>query len=524
MKNIIKKAVNDKVITKDKIIIPQFEDGAFNDDFKPGVGLFPDRFICKGKVNINNLKGIISCVINDFADKVNVDLKEDIDTKPFFQKYFRVIPISVELEDTENAIIEIYKYLDNAELKQKINPAADDEKFLIRFLEKYEHKYNFLHRLEFGDRKFKSTAEIATAEFTGEQFYNDAAKNIKHDKENNQKEYFEEIKTGAGKQFRNYQKYIAVVQADGDNFGEFIKQLYAQTNKEDLLKQFSLNLWDFGIDAVEAINKYKGSPVYAGGDDLLFFCPVAHTKVDDDNDKKVIIDKTFFTLLDDIDGLFKQYFTDYNENGIDFKTIIENLDKKPSMSYGVSISYYKFPLNEALELGAGMLFSKAKQTCRKNAVSYAVLKHSGQYYGTTFHKFQNSYATFKKLLKNEVNSGEFIHSVAQKLEPQSAVIFEIGKVCEEEERNKMFDNFFDNNFDESIHLTKNSDGTKELIPFLKNTKQLFKDIYTENPIRQTTGTGEAEIDNEQTRKHKANLEKIYASLRFMEFINNNQER
>jgi len=86
---------------------------------------------------------------------------------------------------------------------------------------------------------------------------------------------------------------------------------------------------------------------------------------------------------------------------------------------------------------------------------------------------------------------------------------------DEDKRNALFDNFFENNFDESVHLQRKANGTKELIPFLQHTKQLFKDVYSEKPIY---GNAKPEKVN------KPNLDKLYASLRFLEFINNKIER
>ena len=186
------------------------------------------------------------------------------------------------------------------------------------------------------------------------------------------------------------------------------------------------------------------------------------------------------------------------------------------MSYGVSISYYKFPLNEALEEGVNQLFYTAKKTDKKNAVSYVILKHSGQFFGSTFHKDTKPYETFNKLITENVNGDNFIHSVIYKLEPQKTVLYSIGTVSDEPERNKIFDNFFENNFDESVHTTKDKDGNKILIPFLEQTKQLFKDVYSENSL---TGS-----KNEMEKQNEKNLQKIYAALRFIGFIINKEER
>ena len=515
MRKIIDKGLQKGMLIEDNILLPRFEDVALKDDYKMGVGLFPDRLIYKGKVNDFQL--VIDEVIEEFARNVYDDLNHDnhvmgneIDN--LFKSYFRIAQLSVQLDDQADVILELYKYLDATELTQKINPYAENEKFLIEFIEMFEPNYNFLHRMEFGGRRFKSTAEIATAEFAGTPFYEEARGCIRRDIESGQDEYYRVIKRGADKRFRNYHKYMAIVQADGDNFGKFIKQLYQQPDNEALLRKFSMNLWHFSKEAVEIINNYNGTPIYAGGDDLLFFCPVAHTRLDENG--KVLIEKTLFDLIDEIDRLFDRWFT---RDG-DFEKVLGNLSIRPTMSYGVSISYYKFPLNEARELTVQQLFDQAKRNRHKNAVSFAVLKHSGQYFGTTFHKGSNAYKIFNQILKSHGVDGNFIRSVAQKLEPLSAVIYEIGKVTETEQRNTMFDHFFENNFDESVHTRKKPDGTRELIPFLEHVKQLFKDVYAETPVWDVSSP------RSSPQPHEANMKQIYAALRFLEFINNTQER
>ena len=80
-----------------------------------------------------------------------------------------------------------------------------------------------------------------------------------------------------------------------------------------------------------------------------------------------------------------------------------------------------------------------------------------------------------------------------------------------------FDNFFENNFNESEHTVK-VNGKKQLISFLEKTKELLKAVYSENPVH-------LEQDEEKQKSmSKTNLNQVYAALRFAEFINNKEER
>ncbi len=518
MKEIIKKAN----LNREHVILPYYEQNDLDAIY--GVGLFPDRLIVKGE--IPELHAIIEDVIKAFAKKVNKDIHaaNENDVISYLKEYIRIYHLRTELDAKANIIAEISKLLDTAELKQPVIREADKD-FLKRFFE--ETYYNFLVTSEFDitNRRFPSTIEIANAALkeTDLNAFNQhvstlirSAKNKSEDETDNQQAFIDAIKKDPvfKDSYRNYQKYITVVQADGDNIGAFITQLYKKPNPEKLIKRFSKNLLQFSKESVELIKNYKGSPIYAGGDDLLFMAPVAHT-IKDNNE--VYIKKSILTLINEIDEIFHKYFTDYVEDGFDFKSIIENSGKKPGMSYGVSISYYKFPLNEALAEGVNQLFYKAKQTLKKDAVSYAVLKHSGQYFGTTFHKKEPSYTAYTKLLEQPVKDGEYIQGVAYKLEPQQSVLYSIGLVDDKGTMDAMFDNFFKNNFNESIH-TRKVKGQTELIPFLDQLKQLFKSIYSENKV--SNGIDE----KERKEINNNNLNKVYAALRFIGFINDKEER
>jgi len=515
---LIKELIKKLKIIQEDVILPYFDKEDLTTNFE--VGLFPDRVLFKKE--IANIENVINEVIDDFAVYVSKDLKEnDTELKKFLKDYLHFYHLTVEIPEGENTIFILNEYLDTLELKKKI--VADAEKdFLYNFFENIY--YNFLIKTEFDktNQRFPSTIEIAMGEFKKNE--NEYKKCIQallkpvkgEDKVNNQKLFIGKIYDVKDfeKTKRNYQKYIAVVQADGDNMGDFIKALYKEPNKDLLIQGFSKNLLTFAKKSVRLIKNYQGTPIYAGGDDLLFICPVAHSVFVEENDKSYVkIEKTFFTLINDIDNEFKHLFT---ENPT-FKDIISKVDKKPSMSYGVSISYYKFPLNQALEQGVNQLFYKAKKTCEKNAVSYAILKHSGHFIGTTFHKNRGSYKLFEKLIQLKVTDENYIRSITYKLEPLESVLYGISIEQNEDVRNKKFDNFFENTFNESIHI-KIVNNKKQLIDFLEHIKNLMKCIYTENHIFN-------QIDDDKKKEsNKENLNQVYSALRFVNFINNKEER
>ena len=64
--------------------------------------------------------------------------------------------------------------------------------------------------------------------------------------------------------------YFAILAADGDRMGKTISEIKTQ----DSHREFSQNLSAFARDAKNIIDKYKGSLVYSGGDDVLAFLPL----------------------------------------------------------------------------------------------------------------------------------------------------------------------------------------------------------------------------------------------------------
>jgi len=542
---LMKEIIKESKVLNINVILPYFDADLLNKEnqkrLKTQAGLFPDRLIIRGEVN---LQPAIEKVIGNFGGEVFEDIKNESSLKKeiteqkvieYLKNYLNLYWLQVKFDEDDlkkkgsNVIFEISKMLDALELSRIRIPNAERD-YLVTFFEKYTMGYNFLIKEEFPDKPFLSTAEIACAEFRDDHDYivNDLNKIINKVDENDQKKYYLKIKEIFKNRFHTYHKYFAIVHADGDNIGKLIKEI---SGDGLLLAKFSENLLNFSKEAVKKIKDYNAIPIYAGGDDLLFFAPVAHSKEESNGD--IIIEKTILDIIYEIDKLFDDYFTYYNKEGINFEKIISEMDEPISMSYGVSVSYYKFPLSEALTESRNRLFEDAKNSPGKNAVSFRILKHSGQQFSAVFNKDETSYRTFNKLVNEHLDNENYIHSIAHKFKPQNSVLYSIGTEKDEDLRNKMFDNFFRNNFDESIH--KKSEN--ELTDFLKNVKQLFKEIYSKNKLELSKedklflegkyfNKTERNLKNEEKieAKHKNNFDKIYASLRFIDFIINREDR
>ena len=195
-------------------------------------------------------------------------------------------------------------------------------------------------------------------------------------------------------------KYVAVVQLDGDGLGKAITELSANDPGGEKFKQLSNGLMSFCTEAASTIVDYGGLPIFAGGDDLLFLAPISMPGGSVNN---------VFSLCQKLDADFKRHLKGHDV----------------SLSGGISIAYYKYPLSEAVA-NAGSLEKKAKKyklhysrhwiaelkqteavklaeqlgadtdACKKavaaldppglrkkNALTFEVRKHSGQTFGAT---------------------------------------------------------------------------------------------------------------------------------------------
>jgi CRISPR-associated protein Cmr2 len=479
--------VNKVTLSNNKVV--DFYDGEAR-----GVGLFPDRFIAQISSDVTvDLNAILNTVIEDIAKKIAVKIKcDELDIIAYLQKYFQLHSISIEA-DFDNPIESINNYLNTLE-SQSAFVAEEIQSFLIAFFE--DVYYNQFIETEFDkkDKRFPSTSEIATTDLgllkANELLYNNAVStfktidNIKKEKKA-QELFYDDLLRGLPRLQRH--KYIVVVQADGDNMGFLIQKTNDALKNKPVTERFSRishQLLAFAYEATELIKNYGGKPIYAGGDDLLFFAPVVGAD-----------SQNILLLFERIDDLFKKLIIEDSE----LKSAIaecSKFGKNPTMSYGVSVSYYKFPLNESLDMALAKLFNDAKKTNEKNAISFSVMKHSGQTFGATFHKSQPSFQKFRDLvqthLKNSNNKENFINSIAHKIQMHEGILR--GIASRTVDFPTMLQNFFDNNFNEAIHNTNRT--------YINTVKEFVEAVFNDFPL----------LDTDKK------LDKIYAALRYIHFV------
>lgn len=254
----------------------------------------------------------------------------------------------------------------------------------------------------------------------------------------------------------SHNDYYCVVHADGDNMSKAIEN-------KDNIEDVSKNLFEYCKISNKLIKEFGGQTIFAGGDDLLFFAPVLSKSKN----------KTIFELCEEISKDFEKRF-----------------DGISTLSFGISINYVKYPLYESVENSRNLLFNKAKNI-QKNNVAFNVTKHSGQSFETIIHKGNKELYENFLIFTSNINGGKdidnFLHSIHHKIDTYKSTINLIAK-----SKNKL-QNFFDNYFNEQEHKQYSSFFTA-LIDF----------IYV--------------IYNDETIKINHKLDLVYATLRFIKFV------
>ena len=141
--------------------------------------------------------------------------------------------------------------------------------------------------------------------------------------------------------------YVACLVADGDHMGRALDELAGSSGPVDAYRTFSEQLLKFPDEAKRIVAEHLGAPVYAGGDDVLAFLPVA-------------------TALDCAERLSEAFR----------KVMVGTAVKeKPTLSVGIGIAHVVEAMGLLLELGREAE-RKAKESGR-NALAIVFDKRSG---------------------------------------------------------------------------------------------------------------------------------------------------
>ena len=477
------------------ILSPSTEE--LNKDKLFGAGVFPDRLFAEASgIQKNQIDTSIKEAIHLLAKEVlpenQMDDSEIGIAISFWEKYFRVVYLLKKLDDSveKSIVLKLNNYLDTLELQPQYFEVEPEPNYLLLFLnrlydtpfKKHLEELGNYNGLLAGKALFPSTADIASIELfqKSPEEYNSLRSAIlvktKEGIDDNLEAFYEELffqnnYRTLSNFAKEYHKYFCIVHVDGDSFGRTIAAL----KNEDLV-QFSKDLAQFAQEAAGIIDKYGGKPVYIGGDDLLFFTPIRSEK------------GTVFNLIEELDKAFASY----------------QFIEKPTLSYGLTISYYKYPLFEAhfqsyQQLGRAKNYERPDPETNSNkkekdAIAFRLLKHSSSYFDGLIGKEDLSYVIgFTKTV--EALPDLFLSSIMYKLntlQPAIQAMIKEGKVNRER-----LDFLFENYFNESIH--------KQNERILETVKPLMFQLLKK-------------CDPASMDSIEAGLKNLYSLLRLLDFI------
>lgn len=475
-------------------------------------GLFPDQLIVKEQqdCDFDKIIGIVEVVKESLIKEIVTHLipRDFKGAESYFSNYFLIYVVQREFDSQtlkRDLAKQLFADLSVLELQEKYTE-SESENYMADLLTKASFKtkeHSFLIRdsreIESNERvRFESIIEISAKEVIdkltteNKKGFLKILKSTDNEDEELLIQFLKESEETKN-HFKTYHKYIAIVHIDGDNFGKINKNL-----DDDQFAEFSQCLAKYSFRTHQLIQDYGGLPVFVGGDDALFFAPVKNGKRNSVKPEEAI--DNIFKLIDAIDKIFIEEF-----NSI----ILRELERGkegiiPSLSGGISLTYYKFPLQEALEISRDQLFGKAKTFKGKNALSFNVLKHSGQDFYVDFLKFDfkynddkkavepnysdSAYDIFKQLMNIHIEKDSFLSALPHMLLSNAAILKEIGK------DEKRVAHFIDHNFDEAIHK---KDDSKLLLELLKKLIPIVYANYNESK----------------------SMDMLYGALRMVKFIN-----
>ncbi len=311
----------------------------FGTDIKEGdgVGKFHDRILCStNSFEEDALKQIIREVKQEVCENFPAEICGEKE-REYIKNYLQINYVVLEESAAEkNIILSLSPYLDTLELMQTFPDNNDDSPFLSLFYGKGESKNEYV--------KESSLFRAIQGEVSQFKAKKDTFRSI------------EEIAADGTKTEKKYSTYFAVVSADGDGMGKYLENL----NNEQVTA-FSKACLEYDEAAAGLIGAFGGMTIYAGGDDLLFLAPVVNKE-----------GKTIFRLCKEIGEEFGRILT--GKEGLPAES------KLPTLSFGVSLQYAKYPLYEALEKSRNLLW-EAKNTVKdgvKDNIAFSLQKHSGQ--------------------------------------------------------------------------------------------------------------------------------------------------
>lgn len=416
----------------DKFILPNIDSAELFANTSP-VGLFPDNIIVGASIlgiepTIASLNSFIHQVIGELSEEIAKDIGwEAEEVQDFLLYYLRIIP---QILEVENPILGITPILNCLELEPYFISQVKRSP-LMPFFKTINKRGHFMPKRSIP--RFESIIEIATQELSAYSFYNRLKNKYlwdgSDDKDSDGEFVLDLMKhcllEDGENIFKTYHKYIAIVKADGDKIGATLKGIEGHEN----IKKFSQKLLRWGLESKRILEEHGAKTIFIGGDDLLFFAPVATGG------------STVFDLVEKLNEAFS------SQSWFDINSKVS-----PTLSFGISIAYYKSPLIESLDRANDLLYA-AKQS-GGNSMATQLLKHSGSELPLVLHHEKHS-ALFKAIgdaMKGEVAERAFINAVSYKIRENEVVL---GSIIDDADRVKsFFVNILEEEPDDARHKLK----------------------------------------------------------------------
>lgn len=457
-------------LKRENVVIPYNQSGEH--EVLEDVGLYPDHLVykCDPEEELDILE-VIRKVKQELIKQIAAGNENEV--AEFVNNYFQFSYFTIELDHAElhrqgkNFMQRIDEIFYSLELRRSIK--QETKYSLANFFKSILQK-NKWYSLNHSGGKCPSLIEIATHTRMDEDELDD-------------ENLLERVKQLLGDRFKSYHKYVAIIQCDGDKMGRFNQGYIDQYMKENLdgspddaIRRVSDCLFCWGRAAVKLIKDFGGLPVYAGGDDLLFFAPVVN------EEKEIIIE-----LLDKISEEFRKEMSVLSGGNPEILL--------PTLSFGAAITYYKYPLGEAQQMALELMYDM-KRKYGGNGINVTVLKHSGSDFIFPIHfnalKHNERYcreSVFRNLMNlSEDNMNEEIISATAYYLQKNRKLFDcIGndplRICQ----------FFVHNmqgFPKEETITsdgKYREGKEEKIHFLLEVEKLVKLAYVGQPVKDVLG-------------------------------------
>lgn len=497
-------------------LLPQIAEEMYNKKLTKGAGLFPDRYIFQAKDgDFEKLCDGCDEVYKQLGKNIATAIKKTKEATvitDYLKRTIKIYCVEKEFSNSEK-IVQICEDLLGAMELQDLFLQKESCNYLSCFFKQVNNSLLTNDAFEQGTaRLFNTIIEYSAIELNSDKYWKPLLEaNEKVMEKNKKVEKINRVPSSAlvdekkisllekEKSLKPYHKYIAFVKADGDRLTDTIKGLKDQKRS---VAELDKCLLTYNLQVIQLIEDYQGKAIFLGGDDLLFFAPVRNGE------------KNIFTLLQDINSAFD--------------SAMEELPDSPTLSFGVSISYYKHPMFEAIEK-AEELLSKAKGAGR-NSIAWYLQKHSGQVCQSIINKTHKEvYTRCTELISKgmiDKNSSEnllnsFTYWLMENKEIIAYILNPLQSTSSEKEENVIkttLINYFNNSFNEPQPEKMNS-YIEDLVQYLISaTKEAIKIITKEISEIKTKEEMDITLEKKKKKKIENVIDSLGAILRFVRFL------